>query len=343
MRTRPFVAHGACVAVALAAMAGTSPCLAQAGAPAPPPPASAAPRVAVDQIVALARLSVDVGHARDSVQRQLAQSRNKTPQAQQQLRERLAIQIAAILHHASTSDDEYRRRMYLVSTDTAARALFDQTVARATGAPLPGVAPATVATSPVRVPEGPVGAHLAHVMNAFADAPGGRGLLPTALAEARIASVHATLATREPANLDAMRLHAGHVIHAIDPTLVATGPGLGYGVRRAALAVGTHVDLAAKAAGAAPPLATHAGHVGASVRNTLQRADEIVALAKRIQVATTAADAASLTSQLASLTNELVAGRDADADGRIGWKDGEGGLQHCDEHVRLMLAPPAGG
>jgi hypothetical protein len=82
----------------------------------------------------------------------------------------------------------------------------------------------------------------------------------------------------------------------------------------------------------------HAGHVGASARNTVQRADEIVALAKKIQAATTATEAAALVNQLISMTNELTLGKDADADGRVSWKEGEGGLQQCDEHMKLMLA-----
>ena len=40
----------------------------------------------------------------------------------------------------------------------------------------------------------------------------------TAMAEARVAVQHAGLAARNPANLDAMKLHAGHVINAVDPT-----------------------------------------------------------------------------------------------------------------------------
>jgi hypothetical protein len=69
----------------------------------------------------------------------------------------------------------------------------------------------------------------------------------------------------------------------------------------------------------------------------VQRADAIVALAQKVQAAATASEAAALVSQLVSLTNELMLGKDADADGKVTWKDGEGGLQQCDEHVRLML------
>ena len=38
------------------------------------------------------------------------------------------------------------------------------------------------------------------------------------------------------------------------------------------------------------------------------------------------------------LTAELQPGKDANADGRVGWQEGEGGLQQVEEHVKLMLA-----
>jgi len=83
---------------------------------------------------------------------------------------------------------------------------------------------------------------------------------------------------------------------------------------------------------------THAGHVATSARTTVQRTDAIVALARKIQAATAAPEAAALVSQLVSLTNELMMGKDTDADGKVTWKEGEGGLQQCDEHMRLLLA-----
>jgi len=300
----------------------------------------AAVRLTPDEVAAFATLSLSVAQVRDSIQKQLAQPRNKTPQAQQQLRDQLATQVASILQRAGVSEEEFHRKTYVVSTDSAARVVFDSTMAKLTGAPLPGQ---LATTAPVMaVPAGPVGTHIAHVMNAFTDTPKGMGLLPAAMEEARVASVHAGLAARDPENLGAMKVHAGHVINAVDPSVVTPGPGLGYGVKRAALGVAAHVDLAAKVPGASPNVITHANHVGTSARNTVQRADAIVALARRIQAATSASDAAALVSQLASLANELVLGRDADADGKVTWKDGEGGLQQCDEHVRLLLAGEAG-
>ena len=34
-----------------------------------------------------------------------------------------------------------------------------------------------------------------------------------------------------------------------------------------------------------------------------------------------------------------MAGTDANSDGRITWEMGEGGLQHADDHIRMMLRP----
>lgn len=321
-------------ALVLSLFALATPCLAQT--PSAPPPQSPAQRIAQEEILAFARLSVAIAQARDTIQHQLAMARNKTPQAQQQLRDQLATQVAELLHHAGMTEQEFRRKTYLVSVDSSARSVYDAAIVKLTGAPLPGQLQA--AAPAMKVPAGPVGTHLGHIVNEFADAPRGMGLLSTALAEARTAAVHAGLAARDPGNLAAMKLHAGHVINAVDPTVVAAGPGLGYGVKRAALGVATHVDLAAKAQGASANVVMHAGHVGASARNTVQRADEIVALAKKIQAATTATEAAALVNQLISMTNELTLGKDTDADGRVSWKEGEGGLQQCDEHMKLMLA-----
>jgi hypothetical protein len=333
----PLFSRAVRIGAALVALATSAPCLAQSS---PAPAARSAPAIAPAEVVAFAKISLSVAQVRDSIQKQLAQPRNKTPQAQQQLRDQLATQVSEILHHAGVSDEEYRRKTYLVSTDSAARAVFDSTMSKLTGAPLPGRLAATSAPV-VTVPAGPVGTHIGHVMNAFSDTPKGMGLLPTAMEEARTAAVHAGLAARDPENLAAMKLHAGHVINAVDPSVVTSGPGLGYGVKRAALGVATHIDLAAKVPGASANVITHANHVGTSARNTVQRADAIVALAQRIQAATSASDAAALVSQLVSLTNEVVVGKDADADGKVTWKEGEGGLQQCDEHVRLLLAGEA--
>jgi hypothetical protein len=292
-----------------------------------------------EEIAALARVQVAIGLARDSAQAQLAKVGNKKPEVQQQLRDKLRADIAEILHHSGMTEEEFQRKTYLVSTDSDARKTFDSVLVAVTGQPTPGqyVAPPANPNA-VKVPAGPVGTHIGHVVNAFGDTPNGQGLLPTALAEAKVAIQHAALAMRNPGNLDQLKLHAGHVINALDPTIVPTGPGAGYGVKKAAIGVATHIDLAAKAAGASQNVITHAMHIATSARNTVQRADSIVALAKLVQAATSATDAAAVMSQIVSLTEQLVAGADKNGDGRITWEEGEGGLQQAQEHVNLMLA-----
>ena len=66
-------------------------------------------------------------------------------------------------------------------------------------------------------------------MTNWRDTPGSVGFLPAATSEAKVAVNHARLAEREPKNLDDMKLHAGHVINALDPSVEPKGPGAGYG------------------------------------------------------------------------------------------------------------------
>ena len=294
-----------------------------------------------DQIASLAKLEIAIGAARDSAQAQLAMSRNKTPTAQQALRDKLRSQIDGILRQASLTEPEYEKKIFLVGTDTSARRTFDAAVAQLSGVPTPGQVPvlATAAPAvPTKVPAGPVGTHLGHVLNSFGDTPGEGGLMPTAVAEAKTAAQHATLGARDPSNLAMMKTHAGHVINAIDPTIVTAGPGMGYGLKRAALNIATHMDLAAKSQGASPNVITHAGHVSTASRTVAARCDQAIAVAKQIQAATTPAEAAGLMNQLVSLTNQLTAGVDANGDGKITWQDPEGGLQQAQEHIKLLLA-----
>lgn len=291
-----------------------------------------------DEITAMAKLFVSISKAHDSVDAQLAQPRNKTPQAQQQLQDALRTEIADILQRGGMSAEEYRRKTYVLSTDADSRKMFDAMVADMTGVPTPGQAPPSANGPAVAVPAGPVGTHIGHVVNAFTGTPDGMGLLPAAMAEARIAAQHAGLAARDPSNLGAMQLHAGHVINALDPTIVPTGPGRGYGMKKAANGTAQHIELAAKAPGASQNVITHANHVATAARSAVDRADKIIALAQKVQASTSAAEAAALISQMVSLSDQLIKGVDANADGKITWEKGEGGLQQAQEHVTLMLA-----
>src|SRR6267378_4241605 len=92
----------------------------------------------------------------------------------------------------------------------------------------------------------PAHLHLGHVMTNWRDTPGSVGFLPAATSEAKVAVNHARLAERDPKNLDDMKLHAGHVINALDPSVEPKGPGAGYGVKKAVAGALQHLDFAAK-------------------------------------------------------------------------------------------------
>jgi hypothetical protein len=173
--------------------------------------------------------------------------------------------------------------------------------------------------------------HIGHIMEGFKDTPKQQGLLPTALEEAKIATQHAALAAKSKDSLDQMKLHAGHVINAIDPTVEAKGPGLGYGVKKAAALVAQHVELAAKVEGASPAAKNQALYVSRWAANVVTWSDEAVDLAQQIQAATSPAQAAVLASELATMTEQLVVGIPP-----VGRFDAQGGLQQAQERMELM-------
>lgn len=179
--------------------------------------------------------------------------------------------------------------------------------------------------------------HIGYAAESFAETPTGQGLLPTAMAEARIAEQHVELAVADSLTLVGMRRHAGHVIHALDPDVVAgAGPGLGFGVRRAALEALRHVELAAAADSASENVTLHALHITTSLANVVQWVDEAVTLAQQIQTAPSVAAAVPMVQRLESLCRAILWGRDGNGDGVVGWREGDGGVAQATYHMNLL-------
>ncbi len=178
--------------------------------------------------------------------------------------------------------------------------------------------------------------HMGHVLTSWNDTPDKMGLLPTALAEAEIAKTHAGLAMQQPDNLDWLKLHTGHILHAVDPTVEPKGPGLGYGVLKAAAGTAQHINLAAGSDGASGNVKAHAEHVATSAENTVGWANEIVALGRQVKASSNAADAAAKVRQIEKLVAQLADGTDANGDGKVTWIKGEGGLGQSQVHMGLM-------
>jgi len=178
--------------------------------------------------------------------------------------------------------------------------------------------------------------HVGHVADAFQDTPEGRGLLATAIAEAEIAQRHATLASNDTTNLETIKLHVGHVLHAVDPTVVTSGPGLGYGLKQAAENAVRHLRMAEDTEGASTGVRARARAVRWASMNVVDRANEIVEIGGRIRAATTASEAAALLDDLTELTDAVIEGEDANRDGGIGYRRGEGGLEVARQYLATL-------
>lgn len=72
--------------------------------------------------------------------------------------------------------------------------------------------------------------HVGHAITGWTDTPEGKGLCEVAQAEAAVATEHAAYAVEGARDPASVRLHLGHVLHAVDPSREASGPGSGYGL-----------------------------------------------------------------------------------------------------------------
>ena len=183
--------------------------------------------------------------------------------------------------------------------------------------------------------------HIRHVMETSAEMPREMGLLTAALSEAAIAGEHAGYAAggaEDPGDLSSMRTHSAHVLHAVDPSRIVEGPGLGVGVKRATERIIYHIESAAASGDATENVRTHAEHVATAARNAMVCVERIIALVGQIQSTESAEDVAPLTDELEALSRQLSTGVDANGDGRVTWREGEGGLEQVKQHMELMVS-----
>jgi hypothetical protein len=180
-------------------------------------------------------------------------------------------------------------------------------------------------------------AHIGHVMTKWSDTPEQWGFLPTAMKESEIAAYHAEIATSNLGDLAFMQTHVKHTLHALDPSIISEGPGRGYGVVNAAINTANHISASEKSSEATPNIKLHSTHVRASADNAANWAKEAVLLSQKILTASSAAKAAPMVQQLKVITDALITGVDANGDGQISWKKGEGGLGVANIHMEIMM------
>lgn len=175
--------------------------------------------------------------------------------------------------------------------------------------------------------------HFNHVATGFSGAPGGRGLVVTTAIEVNTAMMYANFAAGNPTNLDAMKTNVRSVLHALAPEQGAKGPGLGFGVRRAAEAVVTHIELAVKSPGVSETLRKLGPNVALAGRAVAARAQEMADLGNRVLAAQTAAQAGPLVEQLRALALQLDLGRDANGNGQVEMNATEPGMNQLEAQV----------
>jgi hypothetical protein len=177
------------------------------------------------------------------------------------------------------------------------------------------------------------------------DTPYGMGLIPTGMVEAQIAEGYVWIAGQDSADIRNMTDNMVHVMHAIDPTSVDAGLGLGYGLRQAAEGVRTYIGLATSTEGASPTLLYHAPYIEGAATGAIARADEAMALARRIEASIDPEPTLRLLERLGDLVRAMAYGFDRDRDGRIGNDASEAGLAQAAYHLELVrrveeLDPP---
>ncbi len=177
--------------------------------------------------------------------------------------------------------------------------------------------------------------HVGHVAESWNDTPDNMGLLAAAQAEAEIAVQHAKLAA-EAADLDGIKRHVMHVVHAVDAS-AERGPGKGYGIVKAAQSVARHIGMAGESDDASDAVKTHAAHVKAAAENVAMWAQGILEKAEQVAAASDVDAARALAEEIAAMADAIVSGTDADENGRISWGEGEGGLAQAAQHLELLM------
>jgi hypothetical protein len=140
----------------------------------------------------------------------------------------------------------------------------------------------------VHAPEGP----LTPVLFSAASTPAHQGFLYVAMYDAAVAGQNASLA-RAAASLEEAETHVGEVLYAIDPDLAPGWPakitgvvevweGTGYGLRRAVRHMVEEIRAALEADTASAALRTNGPRAIRCAENTLERAEQVVELGRRV-------------------------------------------------------------
>ncbi|MEQ8604505.1 MAG: hypothetical protein RIB45_14415 [Marivibrio sp.] len=162
------------------------------------------------------------------------------------------------------------------------------------------------------------------------DWPKADGLFDVLRREAAVADRHAVLAL-EAETLGAMRTHLGHVLHALNPAAVPRldGPGLGYGLIRAARDATAESYRAGATAVPGGSIDSGAADLATAFTTVSSRGRDAAILARQAAQAPTLETAKATAEQMQRMTGALIDGLDRNGDGEVAMRFGEAGLEQA--------------
>lgn len=180
-------------------------------------------------------------------------------------------------------------------------------------------------------------AHIGHAITGWKLTPDQKGLFQVAVEEADIAYAHSGYAVERLDNLDLIKLHIGHVMHAVDPGSQREGPGLGFGLKKAVFEAVHHLTYASESDDASENVRNFAEPFAANTEAVIQRCDLILALGKDILQTSSVQDAAALAQEVQNLSRANVKGMDSDGNGVLDANAGEYGLMQLNTQITDMI------
>jgi len=180
-------------------------------------------------------------------------------------------------------------------------------------------------------------AHIGHATTGWRYTPDQKGLYQVAEEETKIARDHAGYAVERLDNIDLIKLHVGHVMHALNPESQKEGPGLGFGAKKALTEAASHITYAAGSEDASENVRNFAEPFNRNAEAIVQRYDLILALGEEILQTSSNQDAAALAGEILILSRANVEGTDSDGNNAIGPAADEYGLKQLRAQITDMI------
>ena len=140
--------------------------------------------------------------------------------------------------------------------------------------------------------------HIGHTLNGWVTTPDKKGLLTTAVQEAKII-LDQSLNAKKSNNLAQKKKHMTNALHALDPNIQAKGPGKGYGLIRAVTESSAHLQFAASSDDAS-------ANIKRTVPIIVNSASKIASSSNQLKVFGQAAVNSTSISEFDALNNEFL-------------------------------------